>query len=311
MEDQNSKKYLVVIAGPTGIGKTDLSIKIAQALNTIIISADSRQIYKELKIGTAAPTPEQLSTVPHYMVGTKSIHDYYSAFEFEKEVISLLDQEFNEYPAIVMTGGSMMYVDAVCKGIDEIPTIDPELRKEVFERYERLGIDSIRRELKLLDPVFYQQVDLKNHKRVIHAVEICLMAGKPYSSLRTNSKKGRSFEQIHIGLDMDRSELYQRINRRVDNMVAEGLVEEAKQFYEYKHLNSLNTVGYKELFEYFDGKISLGKAIELIKRNSRRYAKKQLSWFKRDKERTWFHPSQFEEIMEFIDRKIRDLKPFV
>ncbi len=303
-KERASKKTLIVLTGPTGIGKTELSLKIAQKLNTIIISADSRQIYKELKIGTASPTPEQLSAVPHYMVGIKSVHDYYSAFEFEQDVIALLKEKFITHQAILMTGGSMMYVDAVCKGIDDIPTIDPELRKEVFDRYLHEGIDTIRRELKLLDPVFYEQVDLQNHKRVIHAVEICLMAGKPYSSLRTQSAKKRDFDQIHIGLDMERAELYDRINRRVDKMTEEGLVDEAKEFYPYRHLNSLNTVGYKELFEYFDGNITLDKAIELIKRNSRRYAKKQLSWFRRDKEMQWFHPSQFEKIIEFLQDKL-------
>ncbi|NPA36933.1 MAG: tRNA (adenosine(37)-N6)-dimethylallyltransferase MiaA [Chlorobi bacterium] len=306
MEKREKKKHLVVIAGPTGIGKTDLSIRIAKELDTIIVSADSRQIYRELKIGTAAPTPEQLAEVPHFMVGTKSIHDYYSAFEFEQEVIALLKEKFKEYHVIIMTGGSMMYVDAVCKGIDDIPTIDPELRNEVFERYQREGIESIRRELKLLDPVFYNQVDLKNHKRVIHAVEVCLMAGKPYSSLRKNNIRKRDFEQIHIGLDMNRSELYDRINKRVDMMLDEGLEEEARRFYEYRQLNSLNTVGYKELFEYFDGKITLEKAVELIKRNSRRYAKKQLSWFRRDKEMNWFHPASENEIMEFIQKRVME-----
>jgi tRNA dimethylallyltransferase len=244
--------------------------------------------------------------MPHFMVGTKSIFDYYSAFEFEQEVISLLDEKFKEHSAVVMTGGSMMYVDAVCKGIDDIPTVDPGLRKDVFERYQREGIDSIRRELKLLDPVFYDQVDLKNHKRVIHAVEICLMAGKPYSSLRKNEIKKRDFRQIHIGLDMERAELYDRINRRVDRMITDGLVDEAKRFYPHRELNSLNTVGYKELFEYFDGKISLEKATELIKRNSRRYAKKQLSWFRRDKDMKWFHPSQFDDIMGYISQVIKN-----
>ena len=306
MENNGTEnRHLIVLAGPTGIGKTELSLRIAKELETIIISSDSRQIYKELKIGTAAPTPGQLAVVPHFMVGTKSIHDYYSAYQFEQDVLTLLKEKFPEYHTILMTGGSMMYVDAVCKGIDDIPTIDPELRKEMFERYEREGIDSIRRELKLLDPVFYDQVDLKNHKRVIHAVEVCLMAGKPYSSLRKNNVRKRDFRMIHIGLDMDRSELYDRINRRVDKMIAEGLVEEAEKFYPYKKLNSLNTVGYKELFEYFDGNISLDKAIELIKRNSRRYAKKQLSWFRRDKEMRWFHPSQFEDVMEYIRSEIQ------
>ena len=305
MGKERTKNHLIVLAGPTGIGKTDLSLKIAKELNTFIISADSRQIFKELKIGTAAPTPEQLSIVPHYMVGTKSIHDYYSAYEFEQEAIALLKEKFKEHPAILMAGGSMMYIDAVCKGIDDIPTIDPELRKEIQERYKHEGIDSIRRELKLLDPVFYDQVDLKNDKRVIHAVEVCLMAGKPYSSLRKHNTRQRDFNIIQIGLDMERAELYDRINKRVDKMIADGLVEEAKEFYPHKKLNSLNTVGYKELFEYFDGNISLEKAVELIKRNSRRYAKKQLSWFRRDKERSWFHPSQTVEIMEFIRQKMQ------
>ena len=305
MGKEKAKSHLIVLAGPTGIGKTDLSIKLAKELGTIIISADSRQIFRELKIGTAFPTPEQLSVVPHYMAGTKSIHEYYSAFEFEQEVIALLKEKFKEHPAILMAGGSMMYIDAVCKGIDDIPTIDPELRKEVQERYKREGIGSIRRELKLLDPVFYGQVDLKNDKRVIHAVEVCLMAGKPYSSLRKNSTRQREFNIIQIGLYMERAELYDRINKRVDKMITDGLVEEAKEFYPYKELNSLNTVGYKELFEYFDGNISFEKAVELIKRNSRRYAKKQLSWFRRDKERAWFHPSQTKEILGFIKQKMR------
>ena len=197
-----------------------------------------------------------------------------------------------------------MYVDAVCKGIDDIPTIDAELRDELLERYKKEGIESFRHELKILDPDFYNQVDLKNHKRVIHAVEVCLMAGKPYSSLRKNHSRERSFKQIHIGLDMDRQELYDRINLRVDKMLEGGLEKEAKEFYPYKRLNSLNTVGYKELFEYFDGNISYEQAIKLIKRNSRRYAKRQLSWFRRDKDRTWFHPNQIDEIMEFIKSKV-------
>jgi len=303
MKKGRREQNLIVLAGPTGIGKTELSLKIARRLNTIIISADSRQIYKELKIGTAAPTAEQLSAVSHFMVATQSIHDYYNAYRFEQDVLKLLNEKFTEYPDILMTGGSMMYIDAVCKGIDDIPTIDPELRKDLLERYEKEGIESFRRELKILDPVFYGQIDLKNHKRVIHAVEVCLMAGKPYSSLRKNSSRKREFDQIHIGLDMDRAELYRRINQRVDKMINDGLVEEARRFYRFRDLNSLNTVGYKELFEYFDGKISFDKAVELIKRNSRRYAKRQLSWFRRDKERVWFHPDQFDDIMEYIHKK--------
>ncbi|TAJ12512.1 tRNA (adenosine(37)-N6)-dimethylallyltransferase MiaA [Marinilabiliaceae bacterium JC017] len=294
---------LLVLVGPTGIGKTDLSLQLAKALNTVIISADSRQIYKELKIGTAAPTEEQVKQVQHYMVGSHSIHDYYNAYEFEQDVLKLLDDLFTAQKTVLLTGGSMMYIDAVCKGIDDLPTIDEELRKEVLARYEKDGLDAIRRELKMLDPVFYQQVDLKNPKRVIHAVEVCLMTGKPYSSLRTNNNKERPFNQLIIGLDIDREELYNRINLRVDQMVEQGLIEEARQFYPHKHLNSLNTVGYKELFAHFDGDISLEKAIELIKRNSRRYAKRQLSWFRRNKEINWFHPAQKEEIINFVMQK--------
>ncbi len=300
MENHDNNNNLIVLVGPTGIGKTEFSLKIAKQLNTVIISSDSRQIFKELKIGTAAPTPEQLSFVPHFMVSTHSIYNYYNAYQFEQNVLSLLKNKFLEYPNILMAGGSMMYVDAVCKGIDDIPTIDTELRKELLERYEKEGIESMRHELKILDPVFYSQVDLKNHKRVIHAVEVCLMAGKPYSSLRKNHNRERDFRQIHIGLDMDRKELYDRINLRVDKMIEAGLEKEAREFYPYKHLNSLNTVGYKEFFEYFDDNLSYKQAIELIKRNSRRYAKRQLSWFRRDKERVWFHPNQFDEIMEYV-----------
>lgn len=294
---------LLVLVGPTGIGKTDLSLQLAKALNTVIISADSRQIYKELKIGTAAPTEEQVKQVKHYMVGSHSIHDYYNAYEFEQDVLKLLDDLFTAQKTVLLTGGSMMYIDAVCKGIDDLPTIDEELRKEVLARYEKEGLDAIRRELKMLDPAFYQQVDLKNPKRVIHAVEVCLMTGKPYSSLRTNNNKERPFNQLLIGLDMEREELYNRINLRVDQMVEQGLIEEARLFYPYKHLNSLNTVGYKELFAHFNGDISLENAIELIKRNSRRYAKRQLSWFRRNKEINWFHPAQKEEIINFVMQK--------
>ena len=303
MENLNKNNNLIVLVGPTGIGKTELSLKIAGELDSIIISSDSRQIFKELKIGTAAPTPEQLKLAPHFMVGTHSIHDYYNAYQFEQDVLALLNSKFSEHPTILMAGGSMMYVDAVCKGIDNIPTIDTELREELLARYEKEGIESIRHELKILDPDFYNQVDLKNHKRVIHAVEVCLMAGKPYSSLRKNHSRERDFKQIHIGLDMERSELYNRINRRVDKMLEAGLEKEAQEFYPYKNLNSLNTVGYKELFQYFDGSITYEQAVELIKRNSRRYAKRQLSWFRRDKNRVWFHPGQVDEIMEYIKLK--------
>lgn len=295
---------LIVLIGPTGIGKTELCLQLAEHLKTEIISSDSRQIFKELKIGTAAPTEAQLKRVKHHMAGTHSVNDYYNAYQFEQDVLQLLENLFQTHQQVLMTGGSMMYVDAVCKGIDELPTIDPELRQEVMDLYHNEGLEAVRRQLKMLDPVFYDQVDLKNHKRVMHAVEVCLMTGQPYSSLRTNSTRKRPFNILKIGLDMEREELYKRINQRVDTMVKDGLFEEAKAFYHLKESNALNTVGYKEIFAHWDGEYDADKAIELIKRNSRRYAKRQLSWFRRDKEINWFHPAQVEEIIKFVDEQI-------
>lgn len=280
---------LLALIGPTGVGKTDWGLCIAEALGCPILSADSRQIYRGMTIGTAAPTAAQMRRVTHYFVGTLSPGDYYSASEYEQEALSLLGELHKQYPVVVMTGGSMMYVDAVCKGIDDIPTIDEMLRKELQELYDNEGLDPIRRQLKILDPVFYDEVDLKNPKRVIHALEVCLMAGKPYSSLRTNPKKKRPFRIIKVGFTRDREELYKRINSRVDQMIEEGLLEEARNFYPKRHLNSLNTVGYKELFDYFDGKYTLEFAIEKIKQHTRNYARKQLTWFKKDKETTWIN----------------------
>lgn len=297
-------KTLLVLLGPTGVGKTEWSIKVAEALGSPIISADSRQIYRGMTIGTAAPDNEQLEQVQHYFVGKLDPQDYYSASEFEDEVLPLLDELHTEHDTIVMTGGSMMYIDAVCKGIDDIPTIDEKLRNDLKELYEKEGIDTIRRQLKILDPVFYNQVDLRNPKRVIHALEICLMAGKPYSSLRTNNKKERPFKIVKVGFNRHRNELYDRINQRVDIMVADGLIEEAMQFYPLRHLNSLNTVGYKELFEYFNGKCTLEYAIDKIKQHSRNYARKQLSWFKRDNNIYWINLS---ETSDGVVQKIIDL----
>lgn len=298
------QKSLIVVIGPTGIGKTKTSIRIANHFKTEIISADSRQIFKELKIGTAAPSENELKEAKHHNIGTHSIHDYYSAWEFEQDALKLIDKLFKEHDQLVLTGGSMMYIDAVCKGIDELPTIDQELRDQLKQQYDLEGIESIRRQLKQLDPDFYQQVDLMNPKRVIHAVEICLMTGKPYSSLRTNTVKLRPFNIVKIGLEMDREKIYERINLRVDQMVVDGLIDEAKKFFPYKHLNSLNTVGYKELFAYFNGEYDLNKGVELIKRNSRRYAKKQLTWFKRDSEIHWFNPKFTDKIIEFINQNL-------
>lgn len=291
---------LVILLGPTGVGKTELSLRIAEHFGSPIISSDSRQLYKDLPVGTAAPTPEQMARVKHYMVGTLNLTDYYSASNFEEDVISLLQTLHQTIPTVVMTGGSMMYIDAVSKGIDDIPTVTPEIRDAIYAQFEREGLEPILAELKESDPVHYDEVDRMNYKRVIHAVEICRMTGKPYSSFRTNSKKERPFRIIKIGLTRDREELYDRINRRVDQMMDDGLLEEARKVYPFRHLNSLNTVGYKELFKYFDGEWPLDLAVEKIKRNSRVYARKQMTWFKRDEEIRWFHPDEEETILQCI-----------
>jgi tRNA dimethylallyltransferase len=282
---------LLVLLGPTGVGKTVGSIRIAEKLSSPILSADSRQLYKGMPIGTAAPTPDQLSRAKHYFVGILSPEEYYSASRYEEEAITLIEKLHKKHPVVVMVGGSMLYIDAVCRGIDEMPTIDDELRKDLQQLYRKEGLDPIRQQLKLLDPVFYRQVDLKNPKRVIHALEVCLMTGKPYSSLRTNLRKKRPFRIVKIGFTRERQELYDRINARVDDMIDNGLIEEAQRLYPLRHLNSLNTVGYKELFDFFDGKCDLNTAIEKIKQHSRNYARKQLSWFKRDKEIHWINLS--------------------
>lgn len=295
---------LVILLGPTGVGKTELSLRIAEHFGSPIISSDSRQLYKDLPVGTAAPTPEQMARVKHYMVGTLNLTDYYSASNFEEDVISLLQTLHQTIPTVVMTGGSMMYIDAVSKGIDDIPTVTQEIRDAIYAQFEREGLEPILAELKESDPVHYDEVDRMNYKRVIHAVEICRMTGKPYSSFRTNSKKERPFRIIKIGLTRDREELYDRINRRVDQMMDDGLLEEARKVYPFRHLNSLNTVGYKELFKYFDGEWPLDLAVEKIKRNSRVYARKQMTWFKRDEEIRWFHPDEETAILQYVETSV-------
>ncbi|MBK5194786.1 MAG: tRNA (adenosine(37)-N6)-dimethylallyltransferase MiaA [Proteiniphilum sp.] len=282
---------LLVLLGPTGVGKTEWSLKIAEALGNPIISADSRQIYQGMTIGTAAPTEQQLQRVPHHFVGILDPREYYSASQFEEEAVTLAEQLFETHSCVVMTGGSMMYIDAVCHGIDEIPTIDEQLREEVHELYRTEGLDAIRSRLKIVDPLFYDEVDLKNPKRVIHALEVCLMSGKPYSSLRSKQRKERPFRILKIGFMRERGELYDRINIRVDEMIEKGLVEEARHFYPMRHLNALNTVGYKELFDYFDGNSTLDFTIDKIKQHSRNYARKQMTWFKRDKDIHWINLS--------------------
>ena len=291
---------LIVLLGPTGVGKTELSLEVAARLGSPIISSDSRQLYRDLPIGTAAPTADQLARVKHYFVGTLELTDYYSASRFEEEVIALLSSLHKTHRAVVMSGGSMMYIDAVCKGIDDIPTVTPEIRKAIYAEYEATGLVPLLEELKARDPIHYEEVDRKNHKRVIHALEICRMTGLPYSSFRTHTQKERPFQIVKIGLRREREELYDRINRRVDLMMEEGLLEEAKRVYPFRHLNSLNTLGYNELFNYLDGTWTLEMAIEKIKRNSRVYARKQMTWFKRDSEIHWFHPDEKEKVLCYL-----------
>ena len=298
-------KRLIILLGPTGVGKTDLSIEIAQMLNSPIISADSRQIYKELKIGTAAPSEDQLRAVKHYFIAEKSIFEYYNASMFEVEVLDLLTELFETVDNVLMVGGATLYINSVCYGIDDLPNIDTEIRNNLIERLEKEGIESLRFELKRIDPQYYAKADINNSKRILKALEVYLMTGKPYSSFLTKTGKQRDFEIVQIGLNRDRDELYRRIDLRVDQMVAEGLELEARQFFEHRKLNSLNTVGYKEWFEYFDGKISRDEAIELIKRNSRRYAKRQLTWFNRYKEINWFDAKTPEKVISFVKNYIQ------
>lgn len=293
------EKTLVVITGPTAVGKTALTIEIARHYGIPVINADSRQIYRELKIGTASPTDEQLQQARHYFVGTISINDYYNASMYEQEVLSLLEDSPSDIN--LLSGGSMMYIDAVCNGIDDIPTVRDDIREEMKRRYAEEGLEVLCEDLRRLDPEHYAIVDRKNHRRVIHALEICYQTGNTYTSFRTQQKKSRPFRIIKIGLNRDRDELYNRINARVDDMMQQGLLAEAKRLYTYRQANALNTVGYKELFDYIDGKWSLEEAVERIKGNTRRYARKQLTWFKRDPEVRWFHPDQTEEIKRYIE----------
>lgn len=302
-----NNNLLVVLLGPTGVGKTDLSIQLAKHLQCSIISADSRQLYQQMQIGTAAPTQSQLLSVPHYFIHSIPPDKYYNAAQYEEEVIQLLENNiFTKQNRAILTGGSMMYIDAVCKGIDKIPSIDPQLRTQIKKDVENFGLDHIRQQLKLLDPEFYHQVDLKNTQRVIHALEVCLMSGKPYSSLRLQTNKERPFKILKIGLTRNREELYERINLRVDHMINEGLIDECIKLSPWRQYNALNTVGYKEIYQYIDGECTLDFAIQKIKQHSRIYARKQLTWFKRDDSIHWFNLSESEtpNIKEQIIRLI-------
>lgn len=294
-------KKLIVILGPTGVGKTSLCLHIAKEYNVPVINADSRQMFKELPIGTAAPTNKEQEQAKHYFVGNLTVDKYYNASMFENDVLSLLDILFKQQDIALMSGGSMMYIDAVCNGIDDIPTVDTQIRQRLKERYEQEGLESIIQELRQLDPEYYNIVDKKNHKRVIHALEICLSTGKAYSSFRHNVRKTRPFQIIKIGLTRNREELYSRIDQRVDEMISNGLLKEAANMYPQRNLNALNTVGYKELFDYIDGKTDLQEAIFKIKSNTHKYCRKQLTWFKRDPEIKWFTPENVEEIINYIN----------
>lgn len=295
-------KTLVVVLGPTGVGKTELCLTLAEHLGTPIVNADSRQIFQELPIGTAAPTLEQQRRVLHYFVGNHHIEDYYSAAMYEADVMSLLQNDiFTQHDTALLTGGSMMYIDAVCKGIDDIPTVRDDIRTWMKERLEKEGLEALVEELHQLDPEHWAIVDQKNPRRVVHALEICHQTGKTYTSFRTAEKKQRPFRIIKIGLNRDRAELYDRINQRVLMMMEEGLEEEARKVYPKKGLTALRTVGYKEMFAYFDGEIDQAEAIRQIQSHSREYMRKQLTWFKRDEEITWFHPDNIKEIINYID----------
>ncbi|MDR1866354.1 MAG: tRNA (adenosine(37)-N6)-dimethylallyltransferase MiaA [Bacteroidales bacterium] len=286
------KPVLLVIAGPTAIGKTRVAIEAANSLKTEIISCDSRQMYREMRIGTAVPDEQELAAAKHHFIGNLSIHHYYNVSMFEQECLALLDRLFGKYPAVVMTGGSGLYMEAVVKGIDDFPAVDPDVRHIVAGWFETEGIEYLRRQLKRLDPEHYARVDLRNHKRIMKAIEVSLQTGRPYSSFLTDRQRHRPFTTVKIALNRPREELFEQINRRTDVMMQKGWLQEAENLYPFRHLNALNTVGYKELFAHIDGACNLETAIGLIRRNTRRYAKRQLTWLARDREMRWIHPDR-------------------
>ena len=295
-----SIKTLIVVVGATGSGKTDLSLRLATHFAAPILSTDSRQVYRGIPIGTAQPTAEQLATAEHHFIASHELTDNFSCGEYEVQALARLEELFKEHDHVVAVGGSGLYIQALCEGMDDLPHADEELRKSLSDRLKNEGVESLAEELKRLDPEYYEQVDRQNPSRVLRAVEVCLQTGKPYSSLRTGEKRKRDFRIVKVGIDWEREILYDRINRRVDMMIDEGLEAEARAVYHLRHLNSLQTVGYREMFDYFDGTISRDEAIELIKRNSRRYAKRQMTWFRRDEEIRWFSPTDFEAMVEYI-----------
>lgn len=292
------------MAGPTAVGKTATCIELAQRLNTVVISADSRQFYQEMHIGTAKPSTEELKGIPHHFLGHLSIADEYSVGEFEREVLKKLEELFQQYPIVIMTGGSGLFIQAVCRGLDDMPTLSEGVRAQLMQEFEQSGLPPLLKELEEADPVYYKQVDRANHARVIRALEVIRSVGKPFSSFRNQQPKSRPFNILKIGLDRPREKLYERINMRVDQMIEAGLVDEVRNLKGYRHLNALQTVGYKEIFPYLDGEYALEEAVRLLKRNTRRYSKKQLTWFKRDEEIHWFHPDSFDGIWDFISKNL-------
>lgn len=301
-------KTLIVIVGPTGSGKTDLSIRVAEHYTCPIISTDSRQFYRGIPIGTAQPDNEQLERVEHHFIASHELTDDFNCGAYEVAALKRLEELFYKHDTVVAVGGSGLYVKALCEGMDDLPEVEPALRQQLSDRLKREGLEALAEQLRELDPTFYEVVDRKNPARVLRALEVCIATSKPYSALRTGIKRERPFNIVKIGVTMERAVLYERIDRRVDIMVEAGLEQEARAVYPLRHLNSLQTVGYREMFDYFDGSISRDEAIELIKRNSRRYAKRQLTWFGRDGEIEWFLPSETEKIVEYIDSKVCTLK---
>ena len=299
-------KTLVLIIGPTGVGKTELSLRVAEHFGCPIINCDSRQVFRDIPIGTATPTQEEQARVKHYFVATRDLEEDYNAGQFERDALTLLDELFRSHEVVVMTGGSMLYADAVCNGLDDLPAVPETIRAEVQRNYETKGLEWLQAEVQRLDPNYWDEVDRQNPARLAHCVELCLTTGKPYSSLRTKSRKERSFRILKVGLERPRQELYDRINRRVLQMIEDGLVEEARKVYPKRALNSLQTVGYRELFAYFDGKYDLNRAIELIQQNTRHYAKRQMTWFRRDTEIHWLNADDdYEKNISLIDTLLR------
>lgn len=299
-----AEKTLIVIVGPTGSGKTDLAVTLAEHFHAPIVSTDSRQIYRGLPIGTAQPDAEQLRRVEHHFIATHPVEEDFNCGAYEQAALTLLDQLFRQHDTVIAVGGSGLYVKALCDGLDELPEASPEIRERLAHRLRTEGLETLAAELKRLDPAYYEQVDTQNPARVLRALEVCLTTGQPYSSLRTGRVHERPFRIIMIGTDVERGELYRRIDRRVDMMMEAGLEAEARAVYPLRHLNSLQTVGYRELFEYFDGRITRQQAVELVKRNTRRYAKRQLTWFRRDSRIAWFDPTHVEEILRHIEEQM-------